>query len=196
MQPTTLRYRRPLEANTTASASTPEPDSDGGEKRFLESRKKERNSMSIRVTIQEERDVSIVHISGKLTFGEGTSALPKEMRGLAEGARKRILVNMADVTCIDSSGIGELLASRTAITKAGGEIKLLNVARRMRDDLNITRLYTFFEVFEDKGAAIASFGPRTDLELRWARFMDRIIDQSIHDELVDSRDAELQFWDR
>ena len=113
--------------------------------------------MSMKLTVHEKGDLIIVDASGRLTLGEGTSSLRKRMRGLAEGGSRRILLNMADVTCIDSSGIGELVAAYTTVSTAGGELKLLNLAKSVHELLNITKLYTVFETFEDEASAIGSF---------------------------------------
>jgi anti-sigma B factor antagonist len=113
--------------------------------------------MSVKLTTHEKGDVIIVDAGGKLTLGNGTSTLRKRMRELAEGGPKRILLNMAGVTHLDSSGIGELVAAYTTVTAAGGEMKLLNLSKRLHELLNITKLYTVFETFEDEASAIDSF---------------------------------------
>src|ERR1017187_7195890 len=99
---------------------------------------KENNSMSVKLTTHEKGDVIIVDVSGRLTLGESTSALRNRMRELVEGGSRRIVLNMADVTYIDSSGIGELVAAYTTIATAGGELKLLNLATRVHELLYIT----------------------------------------------------------
>ncbi|MGD1154297.1 MAG: STAS domain-containing protein [Terriglobia bacterium] len=122
--------------------------------------------MSVKLTTHEKGDVIIVDASGRLTLGEGTSALRKKMRELAEGGSRRILLNMADVTYIDSSGIGELVAAYTTVTTAGGEMKLLNLAKRVHDLMKITKLYTVFETFEDDASAIGSFSVAKPTDLQ------------------------------
>ena len=113
--------------------------------------------MSMKMAVHEKDGVSVVVISGKLTMGEGTSALRNRIRELAEDGSHRILLNVADVTYIDSSAIGELVAAHATVANAGGDIKLLNLAKRVHDLLKITKLYTVFEVFEDEASAIRSF---------------------------------------
>jgi anti-sigma B factor antagonist len=113
--------------------------------------------MSMKMEVHEKGSVSVVVISGKLTLGEGTSTLRDTIHVLAEGGSGRILLNMADVTYIDSSGIGELVAAHTAVTNLGGDIKLLNLEKRVHDLLKVTKLYTVFEVFEDEASALRSF---------------------------------------
>ena len=113
--------------------------------------------MSVKLTTHENGKVTIVDISGKLTLGEGTGAFRSKIRELVQGGSKQIVLNLADVTYMDSSGMGELIAAHTTITTAGGEMKLLNLAKRVHDLLKITKLYTVFETFEDEASAVASF---------------------------------------
>jgi anti-sigma B factor antagonist len=113
--------------------------------------------MSVKLTTHQKGEVTIIDISGKLTLGEGTSTLRTKIRELVEGGSKRIVLNMADVSYMDSSGLGELIASHTTVTTAGGEMKLLNLAKRVHDLLKLTKLYTVFETFEDEASAVDSF---------------------------------------
>ena len=113
--------------------------------------------MSVKLTTHKKGDVIIVDVSGRLTLGESTSALRTMMRELVEGGSRRIVLNMAEVTYIDSSGIGELVAAYTTIATAGGVVKLLNLAKRVHELLYITKLYTVFESFEDEASALGSF---------------------------------------
>jgi len=113
--------------------------------------------MSVKLTTHAKGDVIIVDTSGKLTLGEATSALRTTIRELVQGGSRKIVLNMADVSYMDSSGLGELIAAHTTVTTAGGEIKLLNLAKRVHDLLKLTKLYTVFEAFEDEAAAVASF---------------------------------------
>ncbi|MCU1236802.1 MAG: anti-sigma-factor antagonist [Candidatus Solibacter sp.] len=114
--------------------------------------------MSVKLTTRQNGDVIIVDTSGKLTLGEGTSSLRTTIRELVAGGSRRIVLNLADVTYIDSSGLGELIGAHTSVITAEGEMKLLNLAKRVHDLLKLTKLYTVFEVFEDEAAAVASFG--------------------------------------
>ena len=113
--------------------------------------------MSVKLTTHVKGDVTIVDVSGKLTLGEGTSAFRSTIRELVQGGSRKIVLNMADVSYMDSSGLGELVAAHTTVTTAGGEIKLLNLAKRVHDLLKLTKLYTVFEAFEDEAAAVGSF---------------------------------------
>ena len=96
--------------------------------------------MSLNLTTHENGEVTIVNTSGKLTLGEGTSSLRTKIRDLVEGGSRRIVLNMNGVTYMDSSGLGELVASHTTVTRAGGEIKLLNLAKGVDDLLQLTKL--------------------------------------------------------
>ena len=113
--------------------------------------------MSVKLTTHESGGVVIVDTNGKLTLGEGTSALRTKIRELVAAGSRRIVLNLADVSYMDSSGLGELIGAHTTVITAGGEMKLLNLAKRVHDLLKLTKLYTVFEVFEDEAAAVASF---------------------------------------
>jgi len=113
--------------------------------------------MSVTLTTRAIGDVTIVDTSGKLTLGDGTSGLRNTIRELVAAGSKRIVLNLADVTYIDSSGLGELIGAHTTVITAGGQMKLLNLAKRVHDLLKITKLYTVFEAFEDEEAAVVSF---------------------------------------
>jgi anti-sigma B factor antagonist len=96
-------------------------------------------------------------LSGRIVLGDGSALLRKTIRGLLDDQRKRILLNLADVDYIDSSGIGELVSGFTAVKNQGGDLKLLHLTKKVRDLLQITKLYTVFDVFTDEGNAVRSF---------------------------------------
>jgi anti-sigma B factor antagonist len=102
-------------------------------------------------------DVSVVDVTGRITLGEGSSALRDLMRELVGKGQKKILLNLGEVSYIDSSGIGELVSGFTTVTNSGGELKLLNLNKRVKDLLQITKLYTVFDVHEDEAGAIRSY---------------------------------------
>jgi anti-sigma B factor antagonist len=102
-------------------------------------------------------DVTVVDANGRITLGEGASVFRDVIRDLAAKGNKKILVNLADVSYIDSSGIGEMVSSFTTVTNHGGQLKLLSLTKRVKDLLQITKLYTVFEVFEDEASAVRSF---------------------------------------
>ena len=102
-------------------------------------------------------DVTILDMDGKITIGEGSVALRTAIRRLLEEGKKKILLNLAKVGYIDSSGIGELVSSYTAINKEGGELKLLNLTQKLQDLLTITKLLTVFDVYESEEEALKSY---------------------------------------
>ncbi|HTT32832.1 MAG TPA: STAS domain-containing protein [Methylomirabilota bacterium] len=113
--------------------------------------------MSLRATHRDVGEVTVVDLSGRITLGEGSALLRKTVRGLLEEQRRRIVLNLADVDYIDSSGIGELVSGFTAVKNQGGDLKLLQLTKKVRDLLQITKLYTVFEVFTDEPTAVRSF---------------------------------------
>ena len=113
--------------------------------------------MALQGTRRQIGDVIIVDFSGKITLGEGSATLRKTIRDLTEGGDKKILLSLYDVDYIDSSGIGELVSAYTTVRNAGGELKLLHLTKRVHDILQITRLFTVFDVQSDEGNAVRSF---------------------------------------
>ena len=97
-------------------------------------------------------------MGGRIVLGDGSALLRKTIRQLLEGDRTKILINLADVDYIDSSGIGELVHAYTSVKTRGGELKLLHLTRKVHDILQITKLYTVFDVYTDEAAAVRSFG--------------------------------------
>lgn len=110
------------------------------------------------ITISERQagDVTILDLDGKVTIGEGSVALRNAIRRLLGEGKSKILLNLGGVGYIDSSGIGELVSSFTAVNKEGGTLKLLNLTQKIQDLLAITKLLTVFDVFEDEGNALSS----------------------------------------
>lgn len=113
--------------------------------------------MSVKMNNRQVGDVTVVDVSGRITLGEGSSELRDAMRDLVAKGNKKILLNLGDVSYIDSSGIGELVSGFTSVSNQGGQLKLLNLTKRVKDLLQITKLYTVFEVHDDEAAAIRSF---------------------------------------
>lgn len=111
------------------------------------------------ITISERQagDVTILDLDGKVTIGEGSVALRNAVRRLLGDGKTKILMNLGNVGYIDSSGIGELVSSFTAVNKEGGTLKLLNLTQKIQDLLAITKLLTVFDVYEDEAAALASY---------------------------------------
>lgn len=113
--------------------------------------------MSVKLTTRHRGGVAIVETSGTVTLGEGASTLRRNIRELVDAGSHRIILNMADVTYMDSSGTGELLASHATVSGAGGVLKLLNVSPRVQQVLAITHMNKIFEIFEDEQLAVDSF---------------------------------------
>ena len=113
--------------------------------------------MSVKLSTRQVGNVSVIDVAGRITLGEGSSALRETLRDMVAKNQNKILLNLADVTYIDSSGIGELVSGYTTVTNTGGSLKLLNLNKRVKDLLQITKLYTVFEVHEDEAAAIRSY---------------------------------------
>jgi len=113
--------------------------------------------VSVKLTTRQVGDVTVVDAVGRITLGEGASTFRDTIRDLAANGQKKLLLNLAEVSYIDSSGIGELVSSYTTVTNQGGTVKLLSLAKRVQDLLQITKLYTVFEVFDDEAKAVRSF---------------------------------------
>ena len=113
--------------------------------------------MSMKVSTRQVDGVTILDLSGRITLGEGSVQLRDAVRDLLAKGSKLILLNLADVNYIDSSGIGELVSAYTTVRNQGGELKLLNLTKKVHDLLQITKLYTVFDVKDDEASAIASY---------------------------------------
>ena len=113
--------------------------------------------MSVKLTTRQVGDVTVIDATGRITLGEGASTFRDTIRDLATKGDKKLLVNLSDVSYIDSSGIGEMVSGFTTVTNHVGQLKFLGFTKRIKDLLQITKLYTVFEVFEDEGAAVRSF---------------------------------------
>jgi anti-sigma B factor antagonist len=113
--------------------------------------------VSMKATIRQVDSVMVVDVSGRITLGEGCAQLRELIRDQLTKGNKRVLINLADVTYIDSSGIGELVSAYTAVSNQGGQLKLLNLTKKVHDLLQITKLYTVFDIHNDEAKAIGSF---------------------------------------
>jgi len=108
----------------------------------------------------EERsvaDVMILDLKGKMTLGEGDELLKDKVNSLAMQGRLKILLNLADVPYIDSAGLGEIVRTYTTVSRQGGQMKLLNLTKRITDLLSITKLLTVFETYDDEADAVRSY---------------------------------------
>jgi len=113
--------------------------------------------VSMKASNRQVDGVAVVDMSGRITLGEGSVVLRDTIRDLVGKGQKKILLNLGDVTYIDSSGIGELVSAFTAVRREGGELKLLNLTKKVHDLLQITKLYTVFDIKDDEATAIKAF---------------------------------------
>ena len=111
----------------------------------------------MRATYRDAGGVTVVDIGGRITLGEGRALLRRTIKDLLAEGRNKIVLNLGDVNYIDSSGIGELVTAFTTVRKTGGELKLLHLTKKVHDLLQLTKLFTVFEVFSDENTVIRSF---------------------------------------
>src|SRR5467141_424886 len=111
----------------------------------------------MKISSRQVDGVTIVDCSGRITLGEGSVMLRDSVREMLAKGQKKIVLNLADVNYIDSSGIGALVSAFTTAKNQGGELKLLNLTKKVHDLLQITKLYTVFDVKEDETAAVKAF---------------------------------------
>jgi anti-sigma B factor antagonist len=112
--------------------------------------------MSMNLNARRIDDVVILDLSGRITIGEGAVTLRKQIQKLLDAGDIKFLLNLADVDYIDSSGLGELVTSFTTVRNKQGQLKLLNLTRRVRDLLQITKLLTVFDTFDNETEAVKS----------------------------------------
>jgi anti-sigma B factor antagonist len=113
--------------------------------------------VSVKASTRQTGSVTVVDLSGQIKLGEGTAVLRDTVKDLLGKGQKKILLNLDDVNYIDSIGVGELVSAFTSVRNQGGELKLLHLTKKVRDVLQITKLYTVFQVLDDETAAIAAF---------------------------------------
>jgi len=113
--------------------------------------------VSMKASTRQVDGVTIVDLSGRITLGEGSVILRDTIKDLLGKGQKKILLNLGDVSYIDSSGIGELVSAFTSVRNQGGELKLLHLTKKVHDLLQITKLYTVFDVKDDEATAIGAF---------------------------------------
>lgn len=112
--------------------------------------------MTIKMNSRQKDDVLVLDLYGRLVLGESTIALREQIRDLVARGQKKIVLNLRDVPYIDSSGLGELVGAFTAVRRQGGELKLVNLAKHVHGLLQMTKLYTVFEVYDDEETALRS----------------------------------------
>ena len=113
---------------------------------------------TLNISTRHADNVTIVDLVGQIRLGETNINLHNAIKKLVESGEKNVLLNLAGVTHIDSSGLGELVAGYTTIERAGGQLKLLKLSDRVIDLMTITKLFTVFDVFEEESTAVESFG--------------------------------------
>ncbi len=113
--------------------------------------------MSMKFTSREVDGITILDLSGKIVLGEGSVTIRDAVRDVLAKGSNKILLNLADINYIDSSGIGELVSALTAVKNAGGSLKLLQLTKKVKDLLQITKLYTVFDIYDDEAEALASY---------------------------------------
>ncbi len=113
--------------------------------------------MSMKASTRQVDGITILDLSGRITLGEGSVQFRDAVRDLLSKGSKKILLNLGDVNYIDSSGIGELVSAYTTVRNQGGDLKLLNLTKKVHDLLQITKLYTVFDIKDDEASAVASF---------------------------------------
>jgi len=113
--------------------------------------------MSLKMKTREANGVTIIDLSGQITLGEASASLRDEVRDQLGHGSDKIVLNLGEVTYIDSAGLGELTGSYTSVKNRGGALKLLHLTKRVHDLMQITKLYTVFDVYDDEKQAVASF---------------------------------------
>jgi len=113
--------------------------------------------VSMRINTREVQGVTILDISGRITLGDETGTLRDAVRDLLSKGIKKIVLNLAEVSYIDSTGVGELVGSLMSVRNAGGDLKLMNLSQKVQDVVHVTKLYTVFDIKEDEFTAVKSF---------------------------------------
>ncbi len=113
--------------------------------------------MSLKVNTRKVNDVTVIDVSGRITLGEGTSVMRDAVRDLVTGGHRKVVLNLVEVSYIDSSGFGELVAGYTSLTRAGGALKLAGLTERVKALMRMTNLDKVFELHEDEAHAQRSF---------------------------------------
>ena len=111
----------------------------------------------MQIAERESGAVTVLDLSGKITMGEDGNLLKDKLQSLLHQGKKNILFNLAQVSYVDSAGLGAIVMAYTTVTREGGALKLLNVTKKLQDLLSITKLLTVFETFDSEGEAIRSY---------------------------------------
>jgi len=113
--------------------------------------------VALTITSREVDGVTVLDLNGRITLGEGSVQLGEAIRDLISKGSKTILLNMGDVNYIDSSGLGELVSAYTTAKNQGAQVKLLSLTKKVKDVLQLTKLYTVFDIYDDEASAIGSY---------------------------------------
>lgn len=124
---------------------------------FFEGTRKETQVVNLYIHERRERDVAVLDLKGRIRINGGTLALHRSIQCLVEEGKTKILLNLAGVTHIDSTGLGELISSYVTVSNKGGQIKLVHLTERLKDIMTITKLLTVFDVYDNESEAVASF---------------------------------------
>jgi anti-sigma B factor antagonist len=114
--------------------------------------------MSFKAVSRDVGEVTIIDMDGRITLGDGSDLLRELIEEKLRSSRKRIIMNLAEINYIDSTGLGELVSVYRQFKSQGGELKLMNLNKKVSDLLQITKLYAVFDIHNDEAQAIASFG--------------------------------------
>ena len=115
--------------------------------------------MSLKINVRESGNVVILDLSGRIIIGEEAASLRETIKESLDSGQKNILLNLAEVSYIDSTGLGQFVGSFATVTSRGGQLKLLNLQKRPQELMQITKLITVFESFDNESAAVRSFQP-------------------------------------
>jgi anti-sigma B factor antagonist len=113
--------------------------------------------MSLKINVREAGNVLVLDLAGRITIGEESAALRDTIKEHLDSGQKNILLNLAEVTYIDSTGLGQFVGSFATVTSRGGQLKLLNLQKKLQELMQITKLITVFETYTNESAAIRSF---------------------------------------
>ena len=116
--------------------------------------------MSMNLRTRQVDQVTVLDLSGRIVLGEGSIQIRDAIKDLLAKGQKNILLNLSEVNYIDSSGLGELVSAYTSVRNAGGELKLLGLTKKVHDLLQITKLYTVFDVKDDEASAVSAFSAK------------------------------------
>lgn len=120
--------------------------------------------MNLEIAQRESEEVAVLDMKGRLTVGDSAAALRDYLRELSAAGKNNVVLNLAEVDYIDSTGLGSLVVAYTTLRKAGGHLRLLNVNRRNIELLVLTKLTTVFELFDDEQHAVNSFFPNREIK--------------------------------